>query len=74
MTNAMADTTEDLAQPLGSTKSTQRRATKTDQLQKLLARSKGATVKQIGAQLLWQPHTTRVSVVRVFGSKSSLNR
>jgi hypothetical protein len=54
----------------------QRKPTKADQLLKLLARSKGATVVEIEAQLSWQPHPIRAATsrLRAAGSDIKLER
>ena len=76
MTKVARETTQDLAQIPSGVKPKQRRPTKSDQLQRLLARSSGATMVEIEAQLAWQPHTIRAAISRsrAGGSDIKLDR
>ena len=65
MIDVVSEIAAELMQTPSTAKSMRRRPTKSDQLQKLVARSKGATVDQIGAQLSWQPHTIRAAISRL---------
>lgn len=60
----MTKVAQDLTQITSALRPKQRKPTKADQLLKLLARSSGATVKEIEAQLAWQPYTIRAAISR----------
>ncbi|MEM7471583.1 MAG: DUF3489 domain-containing protein [Pseudomonadota bacterium] len=65
MTKDAHETTQNLTEIPRFVKLKQRGPTKADQLLKLLARSKGATITEIEAQLAWQPYTIRAVISRL---------
>ncbi len=50
------------------------KATRPDQLRKLLTRKNGATVAQIQSAFGWQPHTARAAVSGLRGSGETVRR
>ncbi len=61
----MAKTTPNITHSLNVPKRAPGKPTKTDRLQKLLRRARGATVNEIQMQLAWQPHTIRAAISRL---------
>ncbi|WP_263388756.1 DUF3489 domain-containing protein [Ruegeria marisflavi] len=47
---------------LGTTKTVRAKATRGDQLRRLLTRKSGASIAQIGKAFGWQPHTARAAI------------